>query len=283
MWIRSALCGMLILGQCAGAHIAWAKSRFTVGAEAWNTQIAGNVYNPDYPDFTRIGLRDDLNMGRHWNPNFVFATFAMPGDLPDIRLEYGTLIGDGFNSAQREICYNGTTYEANGQVVSQAAVKQGRILFYWSPVDNGRVNLRLGAEARWVSLNLALTGTVTVGSKPQCAAQTVQRGTSLASLPRSDSFKYSTSAGVVAWLPDFNLGLTVHLPGHFDLYFDGSGLPHARSYLYDFRIGFKYRFSSGLGIAVGYRRWRLHLDDTSLSVNGNMDFKGPYAGLYWSF
>lgn len=275
----------------SGASGATAAPMFTIGVEAWNTQLSGNVYNPQQPDLSRILMRQDLGMGRHWNPNFIFA-FALPGYLPNMEFEYGTMLSNGSNSGHAKICWNGVVYDANGRLISQAAIKQGRILFYWNPVDNSIVKFRAGLDFRWVSLNLSTTGTVTGNPSGLCPVPITPPDsitpTTSATMPASDTnptqtFQESTSAGVVSWLPGLNLGVTIHLPAHFDLFLRGSGLTYAASYLYDFRLGFNYHLGAGLTLAAGYRRWRLHIDKDSLSVNGTLDFKGPYAGLYWSF
>ncbi len=63
----------------------------------------------------------------------------------------------------------------------------------------------------------------------------------------------------------------------------GSYVAYKSSYLYDFRAGIAYRFGFGLALKAGYRRYRLKVDDDNFSLNGDLDFKGPYAGLSWRF
>lgn len=248
---------------------ARAETDVTVGVDAWNTMVWGNIYKPD---FARVTLSEDLNMSRHWNPHF-FVRFATPGWWPNIRLAYGTMISNGSAHFALPICFLG--HSIAGDVTSQAASKQGRILFAWHPVENEVVDLQTGLDLRWVTLNLAATGKLVM---EKCSS-----GTSPNPPPTETSATYSASAGAVTWLPSINLGVTVHLPAHFDVFFNGSGLPYASNYIFDFRTGFKYHFGPGLSLVVGYRRWRLHLEDTSFSVNGSIDFKGPYAGLHWTF
>ncbi len=234
-----------------------------VGVSAWQTGIRGDVNKPPSEGIAF----SYLNMGRHWNPNFIFA-LTTPAFWPDIRLEYGLMQSNGQAEFGSSRCYLGYTIE--GQVKNQIAIKQGRLLFVWHPWRTDRVDLQTGLDLRWVTLNLPVSGSIVAN---ECGAS----GSPV------DAEYGSYSAGAVTWLPEANLGVTVHLPAHFDVFFKGSGAPYASNYIYDFRTGFKYNFVSDLTIAVGYRRWRLHLDDDSFSVNGTIDFKGPYAGLYWNF
>ncbi|MGH8273716.1 MAG: hypothetical protein ACRES9_05595 [Gammaproteobacteria bacterium] len=270
----------------ACASTARADSWVELGLEAWNTQISGNLSFPKsaFPNES-VGFRDDLNMGRRWNPNFYFIWHNSGPFLPDLRVEYGTLLADGENSG--DLCFDGTHFR--GDIKGQVALKLARVLFYWNPVDNSLINLRAGVDFRWVSLNTAATGAVqanrggssTCPVSPGLSGETVGNGEG--SPTQTATFRQSKSAGVVTWLPEADLGVTVHLPAHFDILFEGSGVPYASSYLYDFRLGFEYHFASGLIFSAGYRRWRLHLDNSDWSVKGDLDFKGPYATVSWRF
>ncbi len=271
----------------AGISTARAGSWFEVGAVAWSTTPQLNLTFPksEFPN-VHVPVGDALDMGRRLNPSFDIVWHNSLPFVPDLRVEYGNLLSDGSTSVG-DLCYDGTHYQ--GYIVAQVAMKLGRIQFYWNPIDNSLVNLRAGLGARWVSLNTAATGTVkeSAGVPAGCPTVTLPARVApvaLAARPAQTTVeKESKSAGVVAWLPEISLGVTVHLPAHFNFLFNGSGLPYASSYLYDFRIGINYHFASGLIIGLGYRRWRLHLDNTDWSVNGDLDFKGPYAGIAWRF
>ncbi|MGH8160928.1 MAG: hypothetical protein ACRESR_02020 [Gammaproteobacteria bacterium] len=287
--MKKCLLGFLgaVVLVAAGTSTARADSWVEVGVDAWNTQISGYLSFPKSlgPD-QKVYFRDDLNMGRRWNPNFYFAWHNSVPFLPDLRLEYGNLLSDGSTSLGN-VCYDGIHY--HGEINGQIALKLARILFYWNPIDNSVLDLRVGVDFRWVSLNTAATGSVkeSAGVPPGCPTISLPARTASpvagGDPAQTTILSKSKSAGVVTWLPEANLGLTVHLPGRFDILFEGSGVPYASSYLYDFRLGFQYRFASGLIFGVGYRHWRLHLDNTDWSVNGNLDFKGPYASVAWRF
>lgn len=248
------------------AFVPRAEAEIMFGVEGWSTQLSGTIYETNNPQSMNISLRDDLGMDRHLNPNYIFA-FTTPLFFPNVRLEYGSLLSNGFTTVQGKLCFNDVCY-TNGKLVSQLAIKQARVLFYWNVLDNAALKLSVGLDLRWINMNLPATGTVT--TTPQGGGP-------------SSTQQVSTSNGIVSWLPAASVALTVHLPANFDVYVKGSGLPYASNYLYDFRAGLKYNFSSGLSLDAGYRRWRLHLDDTRFEINGDLDFKGPYVGLFWSF
>lgn len=235
-----------------------------VGTSAWNTQLDGSVHSTSGVVNTDINLRNDLGMGRHWNPDFYFTFYTPVSFVPNVRLEYDKTVGNGSNNAHATIVYDGVIYKANGELISQAEIKQARILFFWSPLDNKVVNLRVGLDLRWISANLALSGTAVTITPPS-------------------TYKAATSAGAVSWLPLANLGLTVHLPARFGIDMEGSYIAYSSNYLYDFRAGIVYRFGSGLAVKAGYRRFRLKVEDDRFTLNGDIDFRGPYAGLSWRF
>ncbi|MDN5864005.1 MAG: hypothetical protein L0I62_02145 [Gammaproteobacteria bacterium] len=279
----AAFVALLGLGASPGAR---ADSWVEFGVGAWHTALSGKVSFPrsGVPN-PQISLDGDLGMSSNWNPMYHFEWHHAIPILPDVRLEYGTLLADGSNAAHREFCYGGILYVADGRLVSQTALKLARVLFYWNPVDNSVLDLRLGLDFRWVNLDMSATGTaeVSAGDPFSCAASPRQRPRTSAAPKQTLREQRSVSAGVVTWLPQANLGLTVHLPANFDIFFDASGVPYASSYLYDLRAGVQYRFDFGLVLTAGYRRWRLHLDNSDWSVNGDVDFRGPYATLSWNF
>jgi len=262
---------VLLLGMAVAAVTileapAHAASRFRLGAKVWSTRASGVVYSMQ--NGTRTGavdLGNDLAMGRHLNGGGYFVWRHDNPYLPDVRLGYDHVMTDGDTRLAENVTWDGTTYRASGRIHSQAELKSGRVVLFWNPVDNPVLDLRTGIEARWVSLNFPLSGTATRTSP--APARTYER---------------SASGGGVSWLPLVNLGLTFHLPAGLDLVAAGSYLRYAGNYVFDSHAGLDYRVM-GLVLSAGWRRLRLHLDDSSFSVNGDVEFKGVYAGLGLSF
>ncbi len=246
-----------------GAGLIAPKGAFAgveVGVTGWNTRPSGYVYSPQQGGKSNtVDFRTDLGMERHVNGGVHFIlTHDLPL-LPDIRLGYTHIMTDGVAYPTSSFSYQGVTYAVSGTVRSQAQLKDGRIVLFWNPLDNFVFNLRVGLEARWLSLNVPISGTALLSN-----GQLVQT---------------ETSAGAVTWLPLANVGFTVHLPAGFDVRGDGSYVSYSSNYLLDARLGFDYHPGYGVILSLGYRRLELRLNDSSFSVNGDMKFEGVYAGI----
>lgn len=271
LWIPSvlALCGLFYAGVAAAAA-SGSKSYVQIQANAWSTDVSGTLYNTNpsssQPE-THIDLNSDLGLSRHTNGGFTLDIHHSVPILPDFLLEYDYLVNDGSNNEHRDITYNGVVYVANGRLISQTVLKQARMLLYWNLVDNSALDLRAGLGARWENLHMSLAGTVEA-TDPQGGTQTEQG---------------SARAGGVRMLPMVNLGAIVHLPAGFDLFGEASYISYASSYFFDTRAGVDVHFPIGLVLNVGYRRLKLRLNNTAMDINGDIDYKGPYAGLAWRF
>jgi len=264
--LKSLVLVVAVAAGAATAAAARADSRVELGVTAWDAQASGNIHStdPSSPN-TPVDLENDLAMGRHANGGVHLVLRSGLPFLPDLRLQYDHVMSDGDTRLNKDVVWGGTIYTAKGRVKSQAELKSGRVVFFWNPLDNPAVNLRLGVEARWFSINVPLSGTAVRTNPP------------------TPSFQASTSGGGVSWLPMANAGLTVHLPAGFDLVGEGSYTRYSGSYAYDARAGVKYHADFGLVVSAGWRRLRLHLDDTSFSVNGTVNFSGPYASVGFAF
>lgn len=263
---------LVSLGYAAAAAAETGQSRnyVLIGANGWGADVSGTAYNtnstPSTPE-THIDLNSDLGLGRKTSPVFLVDIHHSVPILPDFLVEYDHVVSNGSNLDNRQITFNGVTYIANGELISQAVLEQARVLFYWNPLDNSVVDLRAGFGARWINLHLSIAGTVQV-TDPEGGTQT-EPG--------------STRDGGVRWLPMLNLGVIFHLPAGFGLFGDASYISYASSYYFDAAAGLSVRFPFGMVLDGGYRRLKLRLNNTNMSVNGDIDFEGPYAGLAWAF
>lgn len=268
IWIFPLVVGGLAFGSAALA--AGSTSYVEIQANAWRADVSGTVYNTETSGSTpetHIDLNSDLGLTQNTSPNFQIDIHHAVPILPDFLIEYDDLVNDGSNNDHREITYNGVTYVANGRLISQSVLKQARLLFYWNLVDNSALDLRAGFGARWENLHLSLAGTAQV-TDPQGGTQTEQG---------------SATAGGVRMLPMVNLGLVVYLPANFDLFGDASYISYASSYFFDTSVGVDLRLPFGMVLDAGYRRLKLRLNNTKLAINGDLSYKGPYAGLGWRF
>lgn len=249
---------------CLGwAGVACASPALEFGVSAWNAQASGQGTSTEgNGQNSTVDMQSDLNMQRNWTGGLHFIWRHDLPVLPDFLVEADHVFNDGDTYLNRTITWQGKTYLANGRVQSQIDLKTVRIMAFWNPLDNPVVNLRLGLEARWLSLNVPLTGTVLEPTGPQ---------------------KESVCAGGTIWLPLANVGLTFHLPGNVDLGGEWSYVRYSGSYLSDYRVQASYTFDSGVVFFAGWRRFHLRLDSHRVSVTGNLSFKGIYTGIGYAF
>jgi outer membrane protein len=93
----------------------------------------------------------------------------------------------------------------------------------------------------------------------------------------------SESADVSGWVPMVYAAVGTDLPftGLF-IGADGSLVQYQDSKFYDYSLRARYTSPWHFGIDVGYRAIKLDLDDFDNSF-ADVEFDGPYAGLYASF
>ncbi len=257
---------VLIAGCVLGfglAGTACASPMLELGLTGWDAQATGEGSSTQGSGNSTIDLQKDLGVQRHWTGS-AYLTFRhdLPA-LPDLMLETAHIFNDGDAIINRDITWQGKTFQANGRVQSQVDLNMNRVVGFWNPLDNPAVNLRLGLEARQLSLNIPVTGEV---------AQ-----------PGGGTQKESASAGGTVWLPLGYAGLTLHLPAGIDLDGGWSYVSYSNNYLSDYRLQASYHFDSGAFVALGWRRFHLHLDSNHFSVSGDLSFKGIYTSFGYAF
>ncbi len=256
---------VLVLGL-AVVRTARAGPNFELGTAAWNAGVSGYAYDTQFRyRGASIDLRDDLALGRRIDPYSWLVWRSGNAWVPDLDFAYTHVVSSGNTILRADITWGGVTYVANGGIYSQVAFETGHVLAFWNPIDNRLLNLRAGVEARWLNLNLPVSGKAELVS------------------PRQQFYQTHTSAGDVAWVPMGDLGLVVHATRDLDLLLHGGYVKYARNYFFDFRAAVKYRFASGVLLVAGWRRLRLHFDDSRFTVNGDLVFKGAYAGVGYRF
>ncbi len=259
-----AFCGTLLC--LAVPVVAQGRANLTLSAYGWSTQPSGEVYTTYRGLRTPpLDLRKDLDMRRHLNAG-VRLTWQ-PGNraLPSVAIGYDHMMADGDVRAATRIQWRGVTYAVSGALVSQADLKDAGLEFFWTPLHSSLADLQVGVEARWFQLNMPLTGIVTVTQ------------------PVSGSVKETAAANVVSWLPLVDAEGSLLLPARIRLFVATSYVLHRSDYIYDLRAGLVRQFGSGLRLFAGWRRFRLHIDHASYSVNGDLEFRGVYGGIGFAF
>ncbi len=243
---------------------AHASPLLELGVAAWNAQATGEGASTQGGSAnSTVDLQNDLGMQRKWTGSIHLTLRHGLPVLPDLMVESSHVFNDGSAVINRNITWQGRTFQANGLVQSQVDLHMDRLVAFWNPLDNTVANLRLGLEARRLSLDIPITGDVTQ--------------------PGGGTQKESVSAGGNAWLPLGYAGLTLHLPAGVDLDGDWSYVSYSGNYLSDYRLQASYNFDSGFFAAVGWRLFHARLDSSHVAVKGDLEFKGIYTAFGYAF
>ncbi len=246
--LRAAmLTGALLLPGLASADFI----SIAAGGGIWQDTPSGTFRKTGDP--TDVSLTDDLFWGKE-NQNYFFATLEHPVPiLPNVRLMKTKLDHGGSGTLTRNIVINGQTYTVSENITSDASIDQLDMTLYWEILDNV-VSLDLGLNAKQVKLDYTVTGSTS--------------GTT------SDSFNQTIPMiyGMVGASPLPDLLIAV----------EGSYVTYSGTTVSDFTAKVSYTTSFFVGFEAGYRSQKFQLDDVA-GTTTNIDFKGPFAGLYVKF
>jgi len=246
--LRAAMItGALLLPGLASADFI----SFAAGAGIWQETPTGTFRKTGDPD--DISLENDLFWGQE-TQNYFFATLEHPVPiLPNARLMRTGMTHGGSGTLTRTITINGKTYTASEDVTSDASIEQLDLALYWEILDNV-VSLDLGLNAKQVKLDYTVTGSVS--------------GTT------SDSFDQIIPMiyGMVGASPLPDLLIAV----------EGAYVTYSGTTVSDFTARVSYTTSFFVGFEAGYRSQKFQFNDIA-GTNANIDFKGPFAGLYVKF
>ena len=249
---------------CAALSVpAYASPMIDLGVTGWDAQASGQGTSTQGGQNSTVDAQSDLGLQRQWTGGAYFVFRHDIPVVPDFMVSTSHVFNDGSNTINRTITWQGKTFQANGLVQSQIKLDTDRLVAFWNPLDNPLVNLRLGLEARHVSLDVALTGTVQ------------QQG--------GGTQRESATEGGSAWLPMGYAGITFYLPGGVHLGGGWSYIGYSGSHLSDYHVQASYHFSSGFYIDAGYRRYDARLDSSNFSLKADLNFKGVYAGVGYAF
>lgn len=259
---RAAARTTCVLAACCLSAPVAAASTIEIAAYGWSTLPSGSIYTRYAGVATPpVDLRKDLAMRRHASVGGRLTWRPERRAVPNVTIEYVHMVADGVVGLRRSIVWEGVTYVVDGRLMSQADLKDGGVQLSWNAFSDKVVDVRAGIEAQWYSLHLPLAGTV------------------LEQQPVPRTYAKAVSVGTVSWLPLLGLRFVFRLPHHVSVSLKGSYLPHSANYVYDLRGRISYRFDGGLMVFAGWRRFRLHLDNGNLTVDGDLEFTGLYTGI----
>ena len=240
----------LLLPGVAGADLLGV----TIGANYWNYDISGTARYQTRNSANDIDVNNDLGYDDGNLGNYYIALEHPVPFLPNIRISKTDIDEDANGRLSKTVDYGGTTFLVNEDVSSKVELDQTDITLYYSPLDT-IANIDIGLNAKYIDSKASITG-------------------ALSGTQNSD---------VSGWVPMAYVGVGVDLPlTGLSVSADGSFVKYQSSTFYDYTVRVTYTSPWFVGADVGYRKIKLDLDDFDDSY-ADIEFDGPYAGLYLKF
>lgn len=222
------------------------------GAGMWDHAPGGHIRYQSPSSTNNADLQDDLNLEDD-QEGYFYALVEHPVPLiPNVKLMRTGLTSSGSGTINTAFEYGGKTYNQDEAITSELVLDHTDVTVYWQLLDN-IVSFDFGLTAKMVDAETTLIHN---------------------SQTRTNSFD-----GVV---PMGYLGIgATPWPG-VELRLEGSALSIGDNSLSDYTAKVSYTTSYMLGVEAGYRSMELELDDLD-NVDANMEFDGPFVGLYLDF
>lgn len=247
-WV-TGLSMFLLAGSAAADTIG-----VEVGGAYWQYDISGSVrYQSSNPADT-IDVNQDLGYDDD-GTNFYYIAIEHPVPvLPNIRITRTEMDSSANGTLTKTFTYGGVTYSINEAVNSEVTLDQTDVTLYYQVLDNV-INLDIGLDAKYIDGSARITGATSGTSR----------------------------ADISGWIPMLYLGAAIDMPlTGLSIEADGSAITYQSSKFYDYNLRVKYTTPWKIGIMGGYRKIKLDLDDFDESFS-NLEFDGPYAGIYGKF
>ncbi len=233
---------------------AVADTGITLGARYGTSDINGSLrYLSTSPD-DDIDINDDLGY-RDTRPYNFYLQLEHPLPLlPNARLNRSRMDESASGQLSRTVNFGGSKFTLGETVDSTAEVTQTDIILYYSIFDTV-ANVDVGLNAKYLDSSVSLSGNL-AGDE---------------------------TANISGWVPMLYAGVGVDLPlTGLSIGADGSFTGYQGSRLYDLNLRASYTTDWHIGADLGYRRMKLNLDDFDDSYS-NIEFDGPYAGIFVTF
>lgn len=250
--LRSCLSASLISVLCAAAVPASADTILGVyaGVASWQQNVSGNVAS----GITDLDVEDDLGVDDDNNNMFYVALEHPVPMLPNVRVQHADITLGGDNALTRTIEFNGNSFTVAEQITTDIDLTQSDAVFYYEVLDN-YLTLDLGLAARYVD------GFVEVSSSTNNA-----------------SAEFSGVIPMVYAQVRVDLPLTGFWVGG-----QAQGMAYDGNELLDANAQVGWESALGLGVEVGYRAFKLELDEFDEVDSAEIDIDGVYVGLNYHF
>ncbi len=225
-----------------------------VGANYWHYDIGGTARYKTRDSANNIDVNKDLGYD-NGDLGYYYVSLEQPLPLlPNVKVSKTNIDKNASGRLTNTVVYGDVTFQANEEVSSKVQLDQTDITLYYSLLDNV-INLDLGLNAKYIDSKARISSAVS--------------GTQ--------------TADVSGWVPMAYAGVGADLPlTGLSIGADGAYVQYQSSSFYDFTVRATYTSPWFVGADVGYRKIKLDLDDFDDSF-ANVEFDGPYAGLYLNF
>lgn len=225
-----------------------------VGANYWSYDIGGTVRYKTKDSSNNIDVNRDLGYDDGTLGYYYIGLEHPLPLLPNVRVSKTDIDEDADGRLTNTVVYGDIIFQANETVRSEVELEQTDITLYYSPLDNV-FNLDLGLNAKYIDGKGRISGAIS--------------GTQ--------------TADISGWVPMGYAGVGVDLPlTGLSVGADGAYVKYQDSSFYDFSLRVSYASPWLVGGEAGYRKIKLDLDDFDDSY-ADVEFDGPYAGLYLHF
>jgi outer membrane protein len=225
-----------------------------VGANYWKYDIDGTARYKTKDSANNIDVNKDLGYDDGSLGHYYISLEHPVPLLPNVRISKTDIDEDANGRLRQTVIYGDTVFPVNEEVSSKVQLDQTDITLYYSLLDTV-VNLDLGLNAKYIDSKARISGAVS--------------GTQ--------------TADVSGWVPMGYAGVGVDLPlTGLSVSADGAYVKYQSSSFYDVTVRATYTSPWFVGADVGYRKIKLDLDDFDDSY-ADVEFDGPYAGLYLHF
>ncbi len=222
----------------------------SLGAGIWYDSPSGGVNDGAT---TKFDAKQDLFWSEE-SQGYFFLTFEHPVPfVPNVRLSATKLEHGGAGTLTRTITIGGVDYPVSEYITNSFKLDQKDLLLYWEILDNV-VSFDLGLNVKLADLSYTVTGD-TVGTN-------------------SDSYKATIPMiyGLLGVSPIPDLIISV----------EGSYITYSGTTVSDMMARIAYTTPYFVGVEAGYRSQTYQFTNIA-GFDGNLDFKGPFAGVYVKF
>ncbi len=221
---------------------------FRAGGGIWDHDPGGSFRYQG----TTADLDSDFNLAED-KEGYFFIQIEHPAPLiPSVRIQSTKLKNTGAGSVGTSFTFGGTVYAVSTNVTTEITLDHTDYTLYWQPLDN------------FVAFDLGLT------VKSIDGKSSITDGTTL----ETNSFD--------GYIPMLYVAVGLEPMDSLELRVEVNALSAGGNSVTDTTAKVSYTTDFMLGIEAGFRKISIELDDVD-EVFADMDFEGPFMGVYANF